>query len=715
MSLFQAMPDPTIRRSVDDDLPADATTTETIALLPGDAVTFDGTIGFGGDQDWIRVEVPAGAELQVGMDGLTFGDPLLRLYDADSRQIGFSDDANFLGERLNPFLNLPFAEAVTVYIGAQSWSSRQTGDYRLYIEAVTLPVLSAGESLDGALLGTGDRDQVSLALEADAAYALSVSYPSADFGIRVRGPLSTVLSREFVDGDTVDERSIVFLQDAAALNLVVEVGTFGIAGPSPYTLSLTALTTIAGTLEADVFTTGDTGSYGRLLAGDDTVTGGAGGDTLEGGGGDDVLSGAGGHDRLTGGLGQDSLDGGDGDDRLDGRVGDDTLTGGAGMDTLRGGPDNDRLDGGGDADTLEGGFGDDSILGGDGADLLRGSDGQDSLDGGAGDDTLEGGRDDDVLTGGAGADLFRFAPPGAEGDDSITDFTGGEDALDLSALGFANGNPVALFRISSLNDAGDMVLALGPGRTLTLEGVSDLGDLSGDAFIGGTLDADSIQGGAEAELIFGLAGADTIRGSVGSDTIVGGGGDDVIDGGVERDDLWGGLGNDSITGGGGRDTLSGANGLDTLDGGAGNDDLYGGAGADRLLGGDGDDFIFGGRGADALDGGAGNDDLYGDAGHDTLTGGAGEDYLVGGSGDDRLTGGADSDLFFYTNGDDTITDFDPAEDFLDLPFSLIDVPLDDITFQTAQGDLVLTFAPGRTLVLEGISELSEIESTILFF
>jgi hypothetical protein len=69
-----------------------------------------------------------------------------------------------------------------------------------------------------------------------------------------------------------------------------------------------------------------------------------------------------------------------------------------------------------------------------------------SLTGGAGADTLTASEGLDTLTGGAGADVFAFSrEPWAP--IHITDFTPGEDKLDLSALlrtaGYAGGDPVA--------------------------------------------------------------------------------------------------------------------------------------------------------------------------------------------------------------------------------------------------------------------------------
>jgi peptidylprolyl isomerase len=68
----------------------------------------------------------------------------------------------------------------------------------------------------------------------------------------------------------------------------------------------------------------------------------------------------------------------------------------------------------------------------------------------------------------------------------------------------------------------------------------------------------------------------------------------------------------------------------------------------------------------------GNDQITGSSGNDHLIGGSGNDVLTGGSGNDVLTGGSGSDHFVYSLnplvpvGIDTITDFNSAEDVLDL-------------------------------------------------
>jgi Ca2+-binding RTX toxin-like protein len=70
------------------------------------------------------------------------------------------------------------------------------------------------------------------------------------------------------------------------------------------------------------------------------------------------------------------------------------------------------------------------LTGTSGFDMLIGGAGNDRISVGAGDDIIHDGSGSDVLTGGAGADTFVLRYD--ESTDTITDFTPGEDRLDLS-------------------------------------------------------------------------------------------------------------------------------------------------------------------------------------------------------------------------------------------------------------------------------------------
>ncbi|MCE7798306.1 right-handed parallel beta-helix repeat-containing protein [Sphingobium sufflavum] len=122
------------------------------------------------------------------------------------------------------------------------------------------------------------------------------------------------------------------------------------------------------------------------------------------------------------------------DNKLTGSVGDDILYGLDGNDLIKGGEGNDWIYGGDGNDDLRGDDGDDYLDGGDGNDMLLGGAGNDILIGGAGNDVLEGGLGSDIMTGGAGNDIFRFRVAEKGVVDIITDFTRGQDKIDLNAI-----------------------------------------------------------------------------------------------------------------------------------------------------------------------------------------------------------------------------------------------------------------------------------------
>ncbi|WP_421950936.1 M10 family metallopeptidase C-terminal domain-containing protein [Pelagibacterium sp.] len=201
-------------------------------------------------------------------------------------------------------------------------------------------------------------------------------------------------------------------------------------------------------------------------SGNDQLTGSGGANTLWGGKGDDVIKGWGGNDVLFGDEGNDIVEGMGGHDTFVATLddGDDTYDGGLGIDTL----DLSRISADVNADlrastvtsvqtgtdivrsieNIIGGSGNDRIIGTGGANILDGGQGNDVLEGWAGDDDLSGGAGNDILdgmggkdilTGGADNDVFIFrnvthSAPGTASRDVITDFTQGQDTIDVSII-----------------------------------------------------------------------------------------------------------------------------------------------------------------------------------------------------------------------------------------------------------------------------------------
>ena len=368
-----------------------------------------------------------------------------------------------------------------------------------------------------------------------------------------------------------------------------------------------------------------------------TLRGGDGGDTLYGDDDNDMLFGGPGNDRLYGDDEDDTLTGGAGADRLDGgdntntgqdiasyagapagvtldldagrgRAGEadgDTFfnlekyVGSSHDDTFIASDDPDDIDGGthagddmGDTDgvdgdtvsyekstdgvsvnlgttTYTGGYAEGDTL--TGIENVTGSPDRDTLIGDGNANVLTGGAGNDDLTGGGGNDVFTFA--GRHGSDDITDFTQGEDRIDLSA--FRN--------IASVKDFEEYI---DPGTNTEI-------DLS--TFGGGDIELESFNHSTnpltDDDFIF---YSTTRNGSSGSNTLTGDAGRDIINGGAGDDRLFGNAGKDILNGDAGDDTIYGGEDKDRLNGGAGNDVLDGGPGADIFVftPGSGNDYIM---------------------------------------------------------------------------------------------------------------------------
>ncbi len=270
---------------------------------------------------------------------------------------------------------------------------------------------------------------------------------------------------------------------------------------------------------------------------------------------------------------------------------------GDGNDTITGDGETNHIHGGRGNDVLQSLGGHDFIFGGLGEDLINAGSGNDTINGGDGNDQMSGRNGNDYLTGGAGIDHFIFTDT-AEGFDVISDFTQGEDVIDLRLAGIATVSDLSPTIIS-----GDTILTYGTSQ-ITLSNFT------------GTLVAD--------DFVFIGTGTD---------------GDDYLEGNRNPNTFDGLAGNDRILGKGGNDTLFG---------GTDNDKLFGGRGDDQLLGEEGDDILNGGHDDDVLGGGAGNDVLLGLHGNDALSGGTGNDTFVF-----KTTGYTDT-ITDFVQGEDVI-------------------------------------------------------------
>jgi Ca2+-binding RTX toxin-like protein len=219
------------------------------------------------------------------------------------------------------------------------------------------------------------------------------------------------------------------------------------------------------------------------IAGIENVTGGSGNDTLSGAGNAAV-------NNLAGGAGNDTylVDSGDTITEAAGAGIDSVFTSSASF-TLAANVENLTFTGAGSfagtgnglGNVIAGAGGTDVLAGGGGNDTLIGNDGVDSLNGGDGNDILDGGAGNDVMNGGTGNDIFVFAA--GFGNDVISGFdanpTGGQDLMDLSALGITVANFAASVTITDLGadtlvaiDVDGLGAAMG---SMTLIGVNGVG------------------------------------------------------------------------------------------------------------------------------------------------------------------------------------------------------------------------------------------------
>ena len=224
------------------------------------------------------------------------------------------------------------------------------------------------------------------------------------------------------------------------------------------------------------------------------------------------------------------------------------------------------------ANRVYGDGGDDVAVTGAGDDLISAGAGSDVVVAGAGMDTILGGLGADNLTGGADADLFAFSAsdfgPGFTAD-FITDFTPGEDMIELSGFGVTD-----LASLNFVTVAQGDAIDLGAGRFIVLEGLTAADLTEGDII------------GAEFARTYGLISTTAVHRLTEAD-------DRFISTDTGPSEIIGRAGADAIVGGSGDDTIRGEDGADVLIGGAGADVLIGGQGADRMTGQSGvDEFVF---------------------------------------------------------------------------------------------------------------------------
>ena len=321
----------------------------------------------------------------------------------------------------------------------------------------------------------------------------------------------------------------------------------------------------------------------------------------------------------------------------------------------------------------------------------------------------------DTLTGGAGADVFVMTADGQV--DTISDFTLGEDTLDLTDWnGLRSINQLFFDPIS-----GGIQITYGDEVLILIS--ADGSDIAASSFT----QTDLIAPARIPQVITpGHPGPITEVPDLPQRPELGDPVPDLVD--LPRTSaLYGTRNADTITGTDDNDLIYGMGADDRLSGGAGADLLFGGQGSDLLRGDAGHDYLFGGDGrdggwqsplrptastnADRLEGGTGNDELYGQAGADRLDGGQGDDLLAGGGG---------RDTFVFRSGQDRAVDFNPVTDRIALDDALWAGTLTATQvvdrYATDTGsDTILAFGGGNSLHLDDFDDLGVLADRIDIF
>lgn len=230
------------------DIPGDTSTTSSLTV--GTPTTSD--LGFTGDEDWFSLSVTGGTAYTISLEGVganELSDPYLRIYDSSgTTQLTFNDDG---GTGLDSLLTYTPSSSGTVYVVADSFADRYTGDYQLLVttagsssgdlpgDTSTTGTIAVGGSVTGALQVAGDTDWYRLELSSARTLQISLNGTGSD---ELRDPIvrlfnsaGTQLASDDDSGPGLDS---LLTYSASAGTYYVGVDEFGSNGTGDYILSV---------------------------------------------------------------------------------------------------------------------------------------------------------------------------------------------------------------------------------------------------------------------------------------------------------------------------------------------------------------------------------------------------------------------------------------------------------------------------------------------
>ena len=158
--------------------------------------TAQGTLEVTGDRDWLRINLVAGNVYSFAVEGQSLDDTYLRFYDSNGNLLEENDDYNGLDSAINNYQAVVTGD---YYLGVGAYADAGTGNYVVsannnnQIEEPppdtnddydnttnTSGYIEVGETAQGTLEVTGDRDWLRINLVAGNVYSFAVEGQSLD-------------------------------------------------------------------------------------------------------------------------------------------------------------------------------------------------------------------------------------------------------------------------------------------------------------------------------------------------------------------------------------------------------------------------------------------------------------------------------------------------------------------------------------------------------